>query len=207
MRIFPFISFLALSLIFSACGLVEGDRDEDDKYIYIESKFSDPRFLAFCMDHYDLNGDGHVSRYEAQRILKMDCSGLEIASLNGIEEFSRLQRLVCSNNELTLLDLSQNRALTYLNCSANLLARIDIDRLTLLATLYCDNNRLTSLLLPATAALLTIDCRNNDLRTLDVSNCGAALQADVRNNPQLAIVYCLASQSITADGQTQVVER
>lgn len=198
---------LAMPLFFAACGLADDDRDADNKYIYIEDKFSDPRFYAFCMEHYDLNGDGHISRYEAQRILKMDCSGLGIASLNGIGEFSRLQRLVCSDNALTLLDLSGNRALTYLDCSANLLARLDIGRLLLLATLYCGDNRLPSLLPPATAALVTIDCQRNDLQTLDVSRCGAALRADVRSNPALTVVYCLATQSITADGQTRIVIR
>lgn len=202
-----FLSLLAMPLLFATCGLADDDRDADNKYKYIEDKFSDPHFFAFCMEHYDLNGDGHVSRYEAQRILKMDCSGLGIASLDGIEEFSRLQRLVCSDNILTVLDLSGNRALTYLDCSANLLVRLDIERLLLLATLDCGSNRLPSLLPPATAALVTIDCQRNDLQTLDVSRCGAALRADVRSNPALTVVYCLPSQHITADGQTQIVVR
>lgn len=207
MRFFTFIFLLAFPLLFAACGLAEDDRDTDNKYIYIENQFSDPHFRAFCMEHYDLNDDGHVSRYEAQRILKMECPGLEIASLNGIGEFSRLQRLDCSDNALTILDLSQNRSLTYLNCSGNRLERLDIDRLLLLASLDCSDNRLTSLLLPATRALVLIDCQRNDLRTLDVSNCGDALRADVSNNPSLTTVYCRASQRVTADAQTQIVVR
>lgn len=207
MRLSLFIALIAGPLFFSTCGLADDDREQDYKYIYIENKFSDPRFLLFCMEHYDLNGDGHVSLYEARRILKMDCSGLEITSLNGIEEFAGLQRLDCSDNALTQLDLSKNRSLTWLDCSDNRLALLDIERLAMLAVLYCSDNHLASLPLPSTAALLTIDCRNNDLRTLDVSGCGAALRADVRSNPLLTTVYCRASQNITADGPTQVVVR
>lgn len=195
---------------FAACGLADDERDAENKHIYIENRFSDPRFREFCLAHYDLNGDGRVSRYEAQRILAMDCAGLGIASLNGIGEFTRLQRLDCSDNALETLDLRACTSLRRLDCSDNRLARLDIEGLAMLVSLACNANRLPALRLPATGALVSVSCAGNDLPTLDVSHCAQAMErVDARGNARLGVLYVGASQQISdlqIDGPT-VVER
>lgn len=194
----------------AACGLADDERDAENKHIYIENRFSDPRFREFCLAHYDLNGDGHVSRYEAERILDMDCAGLEIGSLDGIGEFTRLQRLDCSRNALATLDLKACTALRRLNCSDNRLTLLGIDRLALLAALDCGGNRLPSLRLPVAGALVSVSCAGNELLTLDVSHCALTMQRlDARDNPQLEVLYVGAAQQIAdlqIDGAT-IVER
>jgi len=140
----------------------------------------------------------------------MDCAGLEIASLNGIEEFSRLQRLDCSDNALSTLDLSACRSLRRLDCSSNDLLRLDIEPLGSLETLDCSGNRLPALLLPASGTLVSVSCAANDLVTLDVSHCALTMQMlNARGNARLGILYVGASQRIAdlqIDGGT-VVER
>ena len=207
----PWRALLLVPLLWlAACGLADDERDAENKHIYIENRFSDSRFREFCLAHYDLNGDGGVSRYEAQRILDMDCAGLGIASLNGIEEFTRLQRLDCSGNALASLDLRACTSLRRLNCSDNELTMLDIGRLAMLATLDCDGNRLPVLLLPAAGSLVSVSCVGNDLPTLDVSHCALVMdRVDVRGNSRLGVLYVGALQRISDlqfDGPT-VVER
>ena len=52
----------ALSVLFvllcTACGLAEDDRDEDNKYIYLD--FYDKAFEAYCLEKFDTNGDGRI---------------------------------------------------------------------------------------------------------------------------------------------------
>lgn len=200
-----------MPLFLAACGLADDERDYENRYIYIENQFSDPHFRAFCMEHYDLNRDGHVSRYEAQRILKMECPGLEIASMNGINEFIHLQRLDCSDNILTSLDLSKCTSLRELDCSDNALASLGIKRLISLITLDCSRNRLSDLQLPATRTLVRIDCARNELQTLDVSNCAQTMsQLDARSNPRLEVIYARVDQQfgeLLIDGPTLVERR
>ena len=79
-----------LFLPLHSCGLGEDSRDEDNRYVYL--RFADPAFEAYCLEHWDLNGDGRISRYEAQRVWDMDCSSLGIKTLAGIEEFTALRK-------------------------------------------------------------------------------------------------------------------
>jgi hypothetical protein len=60
-----------LFLPLHSCGLGEDSRDEDNRYVYL--RFADPAFEAYCLEHWDLNGDGRISRYEAQRVWDTDC--------------------------------------------------------------------------------------------------------------------------------------
>lgn len=198
-RILPAFALLLLT----ACGLADDERDEKNKYVYIT--FADPAFEAYCLEEFDLNHDGRISRYEAQRVLTMDCSGRGIGAMWAIGEFSRLLHLDCSDNALTQLDLRKCPLLRTLDCSRNRIASLDVDGLRGLTEMNCSQNALTRLDLKSCGSLLELDCSGNELVTLDLTPCAGTLRADTRDNPPLTTVYSLASQSVDHDGQTQVV--
>ena len=77
----------------TACGLADDERDEENKYIY--PTFSDKIFEAYCLGEFDLDGNGRISRYEAQRVVRIDYSGRGIASLADVAEFANLRELDC----------------------------------------------------------------------------------------------------------------
>lgn len=51
-----------------------------------------------------------------RRVSELNCSGLGIADLTGIEHFTQLVALNCENNELTALDVSKNTHLSEIYC-------------------------------------------------------------------------------------------
>lgn len=59
-------------------------------------------------------------------ISSLDISNKGIKDLTGIEAFTTLSTLNCSNNELETLDLSSNTALLNLNCDNNLLSTLSV---------------------------------------------------------------------------------
>lgn len=197
---------LSVTLLMASCGLADSERDERNRYEYFT--FFDKTFEAFCLERFDLDGNGRLSRYEAQRVREIACSGAGIASLSDLREFPNVERLDCSENALTELDLTLCRQLARVDCHANDLVRLDVEDLRGLVWLDCSENALEQLDLTSNTSLSTLDARNNRLRTLDLATCSSVLQADVRENAALTTVYCRpATQGIRFDGITSLVER
>lgn len=198
-------ALLVLLLSLTACGLAESERDEENRYIRLT--FTDSAFEQFCLGKYDLNKDGHLSRYEAQRVLTMDCSNLNIASLTDLKEFTRLQKLVCAGNKLATLDLRSCSDLETVDCSANTLVSLQIEGLRSLTALDCHANPLPALNLTSAVSLRTLDCRSTALVTLDVTTCSRSMtRVDARLCSLLRTVYCLVAQqtAILTEGTTSV---
>lgn len=107
--------FLFLSLIvFSSCEKNNGDVVED-----VCTTMDDINFMRYCYDNFDVNHDHVVSMEEAGAVKNINVSSSKIASLKGIEYFPNLIKLDCSNNHLTILDVSKNEELVTLDCSRN----------------------------------------------------------------------------------------
>lgn len=159
--------------------------------IIIDSNtFPDAVFMRYITENFDLDKDGALSTKEIMNVPKIKVDGMGIESLKGIEVFSVLLELDCSNNNLTRLNLSQNRKLQALvcdgnyldelilmelpqlieiNCSKNHLAKLDITQCRALLQVRCDNNNLAQLDVSQNARLNYLDCTNNTIRTVDVS--------------------------------------
>ena len=188
--------------------MAEDEQDERNRTIYLTL---DPAFEAYCLENYDLNGDGRFSRYEAERVVTVDCSGRGIESLGGIEYFTALRYLNCSGNRLTSLDVAPLLSLETLDCSQNTLFVLTLGMQRRLERLQCADNRIGGLDLAYTVSLTELDCSGNELTVLDISNCARRMEwVDVSRNDDLTLLYKDAAQQIdrlTLAGGTEVVEQ
>jgi hypothetical protein len=92
---------------------------------YVE--IPDTAFLYALIDVGVDNDDDSLIHYrEAEEITYLDVSDKNISDLTGIEAFYNLDTLYCSQNQLTSLDISGNRALKVLNCDSNQLTSLDV---------------------------------------------------------------------------------
>jgi len=79
--------------------------------------------------------------------------------------------MLCFDNQLTSLDLTQNTALSILECSINNLTSLDVTQNTALTDLGCTNNLLTGLDVTQNTSLTILECYyNNELTCLNVKN-------------------------------------
>lgn len=92
-----------------------------------------------------------------------------IKDLSRVNYFVNLKRLYCSNNNLEILDVSNNLELIYLDCSDNILKTLDVSNNTKLEVLYCYSNNLKTLDVSNNLELTGLYCNDNMLKTLDVS--------------------------------------
>jgi len=106
-----------------------------------------------------------------------------------------ITRMKCFYNELSKLDISQNKALLWLECDNNQLESLDISHNTELSTLYCNMNQLKNLDVSGNIELVQMDCSNNQLLKLDFSK-----------NPNLVAMACnyneLSSEALNAMFET-----
>jgi len=147
-----------------------------------EANFPDSAFRAYVQKNCDTNGDGLLSVNEAGAVTGMYLVNHGISSLSGIEHFYALERLDCSINELTDLEVSDCTALTDLDCSGNQLSSLDVRGCTALADLHCSSNQLSSLDVRGCTALTNFYCSSNKLSSLDVSGCTTLTMLDCTYN-------------------------
>lgn len=131
----------------------------------------DLNFKTFLLEKYDTNKDGIVSQYEADLITKMDCSGRNINSLQGLEQFTTLTNLNCSNNVIDSLDVSVIPYLAELNCEYNRMEQLTINNSNYLFDLKCGHNRIKTLNVSGNSKLRNLSFGYNPLVTIDISNC------------------------------------
>lgn len=142
------------------------------------------------------NGDGSVTlsddeKEQLKAIERLDLSAEGLKNLYGIEVYSNLKYLYCTDNpgltkidvrkltKLEILDCKRS-ALTELKvnglsnlwrilCAENKLTELDVSGLTSLSQFNCERNRLTSLNLDGLTSLSLLNCYENKLTELDIS--------------------------------------
>ena len=152
--------------------------------------FPDAKFRKLVRQYTDKNGDGYLSAAERSVVKQIDVSGKGISSLEGIQYFTKVTTLYCSNNKLEAVNLSANTALRELLIFGNRLTSLNVRKLTKLRVLYVNKNRLKALDVSQNAALRELDCADNKLTRLSL-----------KGNAKLYAVRCdgnaIASLDIT----------
>ena len=138
---------------------------------------------------------------------------LSIQDLTGIEDFIALTDLNCSNNQLSVLDVSTNSNLINLHCRFNQLTSLTLDNTTQnnISYIDCGGNQLSSLNLTNIPLLGTLAINDNNFSTIDLSNTSVGIlnvfnnnltSLDVSNDTILQILSCENNQISTLDLST-----
>lgn len=138
-----------------------------------EVNIPDPAFRAYCIENFDTNHDLKFSEAEAAVVATIDVTGLGIESLEGLQHFTSLRDLNCSNNMLTSLDVSNNLQLKWFECIGTedyKLSSLDLTKNTNLTYLRLNNNNLTDLDVTKNTRLDYLDLSGNPLSSsIDLS--------------------------------------
>lgn len=173
------------------------------------SNFPDSNFCKYLKEnhatyryHPDSNVFGnYFSEADRQGLTDIDCSNCSISDLTGIAFFPNLEKLNCSQNSISSLDLQRNAKTNYLDCSSNNLSSLDVKQNTALEYLDCSSNYISTLNVSTLINLKTLDCSNNDFNfqgykfgddvynatpgELNVTGCTALEVLDCSGNPDL----------------------
>ncbi|MBO3116743.1 leucine-rich repeat domain-containing protein [Winogradskyella sp. DF17] len=157
-----------------------------------------------------ITNNGLVLTERINAVVLLDVSNLGIDDLTGIEDFTALEILFCSENNLTVLNISNNTNLISLVCGSNSLTVLDISNNSNLETLDCSNNQIQNLDVINNTALRSISASDNQLAQIDLSNNTELRQLNISdnrivgelvvvNNANLKGLFCSSNQIDTLD--------
>jgi len=129
---------------------------------------NDPNFEQALIDLGIVSGtnpDGTVVTGEISSVTTLDISGLNISDLTGIADFTALDTLIVSDNQLTYLDLTLNTNLTYVDVSNNPLTTLLLTDSDILKDASVAENINTT-----NENLLSLDISHTDIASIDISN-------------------------------------
>ena len=143
---------------------------EEDAVAIDATNFPDGAFRQYVADNFDKDKDGALNQTERNAVKEIRINNSGCTSLQGLKYFSKLTDLLCGDNNLTELDVSENPELKRLICYNNSLTSLNLNKNTKLGSLNCDNNKLTVLDLRENKSLWWLRCNNNCLTSLDLRN-------------------------------------
>lgn len=163
------------------CSMADGLEYGEDVVSIDEKAFPNSSFRDI-VKQYDTNNNGILSSYEIAAVTEMDIESKLISNLKGIEYFTELSYLNCSQNNLVDLDLSKNTKLTTLNCYYNNLTHLDLSKLKNLIDLSCDGNKITNLDLSKNTSIQYLGFGHGSVETVNLSGCSNLLQLSCEYN-------------------------
>lgn len=188
--------------------LYEGRDESIDGIVIDKSNFPDNKFRVYLLQQ-PYGADDILTTDEIAAITDINVGFRNINSLNGIKFFSALKSLDCSSNQLTSLDISENKELTTLYCYMNNLTSLDVSSNKKLVSFTCYDNQLTSLNVSENRELVMLGCGTNFLTSLDVSennklrdlSCSDnhLTSLDLSKHEDLTALYCYNNQLTSLD--------
>jgi len=153
--------------------------------------------------------NGTVPTANINSVTVLNVSSKNINDLTGIADFTALDRLYCTDNQLTNLDVTQNSVLTTLFCDNNQLTSLDVTQNIALINLSCRNMQLTSLNVTQNISLRKLFCQDNQITSLDVTQNTTLIDLfcynnqltslDVTQNTALTYLHCYDNQLTSLD--------
>ena len=126
--------------------------------------------LSTVLTDVDSNDDGEIQQIEASVVTSLQIYNQNISDLTGIESFSTLEAMDCSNNSLTNLNLNNFLSLKYLYCSNNGITTLTLSNCFNLSHFTCDNNLMTSIDLSSTRVYKVYIRDNPNLTYINLKN-------------------------------------
>lgn len=191
-----YVLLFTMMLVWMACSTDADNDDEqsgtDDMPAVAMTEIPDANFEQALIDlNLDDEIDGFVRTASISDVEDLVIEDKEISDLTGIEDFTALLGLWVSRNNLTNLDLRENRNLKFAFAEDNALTSLRVDRLLDLEKIQVENNAITTLNISDNQALQQLSLANNQLTSINISNIPAVNQLNtfsIENNPLECII-------------------
>lgn len=132
-------------------------------------------------------------------LVNFECNSNNLSEIIGLEDAVSLEKLNCSINNLSELNLQNCVNLKELNCSYSSITTLDLTANVNLESLYCHSNELSSINLTQNEDLFNLNCSENQLLSLDLTQNVILDNFDASSN-QLINLYIKNGATIRNNG-------
>ena len=155
-------------------------------------EFSDMNLKKYLLNNYDLDEDGGINEEEAANITMVSCPNKQIADLTGLEKCKNITTINCSGNYISEIRLPGLTKLSSLICYDNPIEVLDLSNCSALRVLNILNstdnaingNKLQIMNYDLVESL-TIDVSNTALDQMSVCRCDLLTYLDLSKNTHL----------------------
>ena len=145
------------------------DKNLVSDYVRFSPVCSDLKFVRYLLQNFDTDNDGIVELEAVANAKDVNISEMNITTLDGVaDKMTSLEKLDCSQNSISHLDISKNTKLIDLDCEKNALDYLDVTKNTELEILNCAGNNIASLDLCNCVRLKKLNVANNKLGKLNL---------------------------------------
>lgn len=176
-------------------------------------EFPDINLKKYLVDNYDMNFDDGISEEEAANIKTVSCRNLKIADLTGLEQCENITTIDCSGNYISEIRLPGLTKLSSLICYDNPIEVLDLSNCSALNVLNLQNstdNAISGDVININAynqaTSLTIDVSNTKFDHIKVTRSNTLTYLDVSKNTHLKYLAAFLTPNLSSIDVSKLVQ-
>ncbi|MFY1047362.1 leucine-rich repeat domain-containing protein [Chryseobacterium sp. GP-SGM7] len=132
--------------------------------------FKDKNLEKAVVENFDLNKDGIINQFEAEKIENLFVMKKGITMTSDLVYFKNIKMVVLDENLIPDISIKNLHQLNFFSCSHCETSTFSAENLEFLTALYLDNNQITDISLKSTPAIDQLTLSLNKLKAIDISS-------------------------------------
>lgn len=152
-------------------------------YFYSQNiNFKDKNLEKAVAENFDLNKDGKINQFEAERIENLFLVNKGVTTAEDLVYFKNAKMIVLDDNNILNLTLKNMDHLQLFSCTGCKISNFKAENLKSLASLYLDNNQIENISLKTTPRIDQLTVSLNKIKTIDVSSLKRLKKLNLEHN-------------------------
>lgn len=131
--------------------------------------FKDKNLEKAVIENFDLNKDGAINQFEAERIENLFLVKKGITAVDDLSYFKYAKMIILDDNAIPIVSLKNMDHVQLFSCTGCKISTFKVENAKSLASLYLDNNNIENISLKTTPRIDQLTVSLNKIKTIDLS--------------------------------------
>ncbi|WP_374460004.1 leucine-rich repeat domain-containing protein [Chryseobacterium taeanense] len=144
--------------------------------------FKDKNLQKAVTENFDLNKDGSINQFEADRIENLFLAGKGIISAEDLHYFKNAKMIVMDDNNIANMSLKNMDHLQLFSCTGCKIISFKAENLKKITSLYLDNNKIENISLKSIPLINQLTVSLNKIKAIDLSSLKSLKNLNLEHN-------------------------